>query len=465
MSCLSSAADWLAAGPCAYCVAAWLLPLLVLLLPAAAAAAGLALAFFLAAISISKEAKTMKLPNRFPTLSPPPAEGVGSMLPRLVGPVPMLPRLLFRTAAIGACLLYAVRQAWLARQRAMRRLLFRARPPCNFVQSMLDKTKKPAGMSFVDFMYDCFKRDVAVGEVSNSDVSSSHVNYAGGRGTLRVMTFNVHFFQQGFSGKCFGDSMDDVMSILKRVNPDVLMLQEVPPSLLEPLRARLKATCGLSFSNVIAAGSADVHILDPAVGVYPNERLHVVLASRVPFARCAAVPMLDGNAAFAELCLDAAGKRTALLYCLHLSVRCEASKRRDEVAAVLEHAKALGGGGGGGDGSGRLTLIAGDFNQPNASDYPEAEWAAIADDMTRAKLDLDDGAMACLRAAGFVPTFEAAKNPRPLPTTTAWNGALVDYIYTNNQPRRHHVEVDATYVYHTLASDHLPLVCDLVVSE
>ena len=30
---------------------------------------------------------------------------------------------------------------------------------------------------------------------------------------------------------------------------------------------------------------------------------------------------------------------------------------------------------------------------------------------------------------------------------------------------RHHVEVDATYVYHTLASDHLPLVCDLVVSE
>ena len=107
----------------------------------------------------------------------------------------------------------------------------------------------------------------------------------------------------------------------------------------------------------------------------------------------------------------------------------------------------------------KLTLIAGDFNQPNEGDYPAAEWAKIAEDMTRAKLDLDDGAMERMRSAGFVPTFEAADSPSPRPATTAWNGALVDYIYAN---RPSHARVRSTVAYHTLASDHLPLVGDLV---
>ena len=53
--------------------------------------------------------------------------------------------------------------------------------------------------------------------------------------------------------------------------------------------------------------------------------------------------MLDGHAAMAEVDLAAysnavATTATALIYSVHLSVRCEATKRRDEIDAVIEHA-------------------------------------------------------------------------------------------------------------------------------
>lgn len=337
-----------------------------------------------------------------------------------------------------------------------RRRTYHARPPCAFVQWMIEGGPKPKGLSFKDFMYDCFKRDVAKGEAANAQIPP-HFAFDAARQqrTLRVMTFNVHFFQKGFSGVCLGDATDEVMDAIERSNPDVLMLQEVPPSLLDSLRKRLHV---LGLVYFVAAGSADVHILDPSVGVFPNERLHVAVASKLPFRRNGAAPMLDGHAAFAEVALDAT--TSALLYSVHLSVRCEATKRRDEVAAVVEHARTHGM-------PHVLTIVAGDMNQPNEADYPEQEWAAIADDMRRAKLDLSDGAMECMRAAGFEPTFDMAATARPLPATTAWNGALVDYIYVSKREATLwggglQTRVEGTWAYHTLASDHLPLVADVI---
>ena len=336
-----------------------------------------------------------------------------------------------------------------------------ARPASAFVKWMLDGSpSRPAGMSFKEFMYDCFSRDVKAGESANAAIGT-HAGFSASTRQLRLMTYNVHFFQRGFSDVIKGDTLEEVLSIVQEANPDVLMLQEVPLSLIPKLQQRLAA---LGMPHGVSAGSADVHVLDPSVGVYANERLHVYLASRLPFRRSAAVPMLDGHAAFAEVELSPAdGTSTikqkassALVYSAHLSVRCPSGKRREEVSAVLGHAQSLGE-------PEKLTLIAGDFNQANEADYPPAEWAAIAEDMKRAKLDLNDGAMDAMRAAGFVPTFEAAVRPAPLPATTAWNGALVDYIYINHPASRGHARVLATRALHTLASDHLPLVCDVVI--
>ena len=41
-------------------------------------------------------------------------------------------------------------------------------------------------------------------------------------------------------------------------------------------------------------------------------------------------------------------------------------------------------------------------------------------------------------------------------------GALVDYCYTNAQAQKT-LKVEASYTYHTLSSDHLPLVVDFRV--
>ena len=134
--------------------------------------------------------------------------------------------------------------------------------------------------------------------------------------------------------------------------------------------------------------------------------------------------------------------------------------------------------------------MGGDFNPPNQEDYPAEEWAAIAADMTRANLPLTDGVRAELRRAGFLPSFELPVEPSlaarggggesseggtsaptrpPLPATTAWNGAVVDYLFaqqsSSDRPPPTALEHEATYVHHTSVSDHLPLVVDFRISK
>jgi len=241
-------------------------------------------------------------------------------------------------------------------------------------------------------------------------------------------------------------------------------------SLVSPTQARLGA---LGYNYSVAAGSADVHTLPATHPRFSNERLHVMLLSKLPLRQASAVPMLDGNAAFADVHLPAAmtGAKedlSVMAYSVHLSVRCKPAKRQREIASVLAHAKHMIKRQTGqlAHGKSPLVLIAGDMNQPNANDYPAAEWQVIKDDMAEAGLSPTDGVMPMLRSAGFTPSFEIALNRRPLPASTAWNGAVVDYCYVRRaQPAsKTNFEVEASYAYYTTASDHLPIVTDFVVS-
>ena len=262
-----------------------------------------------------------------------------------------------------------------------------SRPASAFVQHMMDGAKKPAGVSMKDFMYQCFQKDVARGMATENPAIPPHSGFVGSsraalasQQRLRLVSFNVHFFRSGFSAVELAVTFDDVLSIVAELSADLLLLQEVPKSAVPQIEKRL-ASAG--FPHCVAAGSADAHVL-PAEQSYPGERLHVVLASRLPLLRHAVVPMLDGHAAFAEVDLGAATSsakepKSALLYTLHLSVRCEASKRRDEVDAVLRHAASLtntstAAGETAPASDSAPILIAGDFNQPNEIDYPAEEW-------------------------------------------------------------------------------------------
>ena len=334
-----------------------------------------------------------------------------------------------------------------------------ARPAACFVQGALERLPPPPGTSQKERMYECFRIDVERGRrLENPQIPPRRggFNAAG----LRMTSFNVHFFRSGYSSVELADSFEEVIAVITELNSEVIMLQEVPQSLVEETRRRLR---NLGYEHSVAAGSADVHVLPASSAGFPGQRLHVLVASKLPLLQSAAVPMHDGHAAMVEVDMSsyrAAAAPSLLVYSVHLSVRCNATKRRDEIVAVLRDAatrqRAASGA--------RPVIIAGDMNQPNAADYPTAEWDAMAVDLLQAKLPLSDGVMDALRARGFVPTHEAALVRRPVPATSAWNGALVDYCYIDSRGLQRELRVEASYVFHTLASDHLPLVVDFLPS-
>ena len=47
---------------------------------------------------------------------------------------------------------------------------------------------------------------------------------------LRVMSFNVHFWQRGYSSRLHGDNQEACVEAVRRHQPDVLLLQEVVPT-------------------------------------------------------------------------------------------------------------------------------------------------------------------------------------------------------------------------------------------
>eukprot|EP00937_MAST-01D_sp_MAST-1D-sp2_P007460 g7460.t1 len=299
-----------------------------------------------------------------------------------------------------------------------------------WTRHLMSGNKKPAGMSFKEFMYECFRRDVERGRARNADIPRRpHA-----RSALRVVTFNVHFLSAGYSGVVLRDSEDDVLGVIRELDADVLLLQEVPASRVRPLARRLARELG--YAHSVAAGSADVHVLDKAIARHGGERLHAQLFSRWPLRGSAAVPMgSSGHAAYAEVLLprgpaaaEGAARGAAegpavpvAVYSTHLSVRCPPEARRDEMRALLRHAAVRA--------AARptvaATIIGGDLNQPSREDYPADEWRAMADDMARAGLPLDDGVRAALRADGFAPSFDVCRTSR-VPATSAWNGALLD---------------------------------------
>lgn len=264
-------------------------------------------------------------------------------------------------------------------------------------------TSKPKDLAFKDWMYSCFENDVAIGarRWNNKIPTQTPFHTAGfnpGEGNLRVVTFNVHFFRVGFSSfvkEIDGDSLETCLEVIAALSPDVLLLQEVPASLVETVSARLVA---MGFPHSSFAGSADVHVLPSDFRHFPSERLHVGVAIRgssgsgssssahdgatttttagtaapaattVSVVESGAVPMLDGHAAFMEVEFEqqqqqqenhhhpagdqsspppsslAQGattptkkKQRLLCYSVHLSVRCPAEKRKREAGAVAAH--------------------------------------------------------------------------------------------------------------------------------
>ena len=100
----------------------------------------------------------------------------------------------------------------------------------------------PKGKGVQEEMYKAFLRDVSRDATRNaaipSRLSSHGMRLAAfnvptpprlPRG-LRVMSFNVHFWQQGYSNRLRGANQKACVELVRRHAPDVLLLQEVVPT-------------------------------------------------------------------------------------------------------------------------------------------------------------------------------------------------------------------------------------------
>lgn len=340
--------------------------------------------------------------------------------------------------------------------------------------SVADGSPPPQGKQL---MYQCFLDDVAASVPSNAAIPKR--NGTRPPRTLRVMTFNVHFFQRGYSGEEHGDNRTCINQIVGHLKPDVIFLQEV---------VAMDVSCGDGGSTVVDAASikaifnpalgynfatfalaSDCHVLPDSVCCAPGQRLAVAIASRIPLQSCAPVALgggTNGNAASAVLKIDEG--LTLGLYTAHLSVRCaNASTRREEVCGVVAHAEeALA--------SARIDecLFGGDFNQPVCRDYEPEVWTCMVQDMESAGLPLSDGVAELLRDGGadaeagvWVTSFDDAESRTP--PISAWNGTTVDYIYRRKK-KNSTFTCTGSWIWYgggdssdlVPPSDHLPIVCD-----
>ena len=413
--------------------------------------------------------------------------------------------------------------------------------PSGWALEITDRTTHgvalPRGNACQEMMAELFRKDVSAREHRNAEDVPVHealldqlrepslqdgvaVETAAPPITLRILTWNIHFWREGFSHRELGDNRAGVEAVLRAVNPDVVLLQEVvlpdelrrgdataegiPACAATPRGTSADAAAllrmldpSLGFRYAAAAPDADGHVMEENIASCAGMRTAVVMLSKLPIENGGgeAVPMggdSNGHSVYGVISLPLRGspgkspgseysRRRLGVHSVHLSVGCAPSLRQRELAGVVRHAEraVL-------HGDVEGVLITGDFNQPTARDYDDETWSALALDMRGAGLPLSDGVAQMLRdgdgiSSKWISAFdEVTSNP---PSSTAWSGASVDFAYRLKEcdvaveggiveaaavATVATVQADAWRVvgawpWYSTASDHLPLVVDLAL--
>ena len=319
---------------------------------------------------------------------------------------------------------------------------------------------------------------------------------------LRLVTFNVHAWRDANHD----DNFVRLIELLKSLEPDVLCLNEAlhpfvgPPTddpywqIVRERRGhsyvpserstpeddanylcRLAAALDLPFSTFCGAAGADaepVAFRKSFFGQYPfgNAILsrHELSDVRHELLRVGPADLTVGTQSRTEDDLEYRGVITArvslpnggsLGVCVtHLDHKAEELRER-QIGEVVNHCRAAFGD----DESLVPHIICGDLNTFDACDMSDAMWRGISELYASKGWPPPHAASlvrAVLREAGYVDAFalRAEGEAHELPPRTCWTQTRLDYVMVRGEVAvRSHATVESD------ASDHLPVVCELVV--
>lgn len=236
------------------------------------------------------------------------------------------------------------------------------------------------------------------------------------RSQVRFATFNVHYWTDLFEQRNFQGQLE----VIGAVDADVFALQEVS----------LDSTWGVSTTNFVREASRLAYKMQfcQAARVYHGPFGNSIL-SRLPSvatSKSFSLPpeVREGRCATRVTILMPDGGALSV-YSIHLDVfDSSGGARLLQIQRVLKEAETD---------PAFAKIIMGDYNEARGGKVTEE-----------------------LEARGWSTSFAALNVPAP--KTTVWAGKEIDFIYLSpGFPYR----IRGTYVWHTAASDHLPVILDV----
>lgn len=275
-------------------------------------------------------------------------------------------------------------------------------------------------------------------------------HYTGDKKIFRVMTYNIHYWTDPFRQPSF----DRILEVIREINADVLILQEVIPQPGFGASEREAKGFWKKFEEL----GYRYHFFKEAVflGVPFGNAILV----KYP-VKCESEGIFEEKFGqprsylFTKIVLP--NKKTVSVCGTHLDVYDEtgAARKRQivELTKIIAEEQ-------------ENIVLGADFNEVRKQDYQyqvdgKTVWDLLtADFKNRTGLEfVPTEVHDYLAKNNFIDSF--SKMHQPLPRFTVWSGTMVDFLYLKNW----NLPIVGCYVYYSSASDHLPVIMDIDISK
>jgi len=281
--------------------------------------------------------------------------------------------------------------------------------------------------------------------------------------TIRIASYNIHFWckpgvlpfnyatgKNRHNLQDIEDNFENVLSVIKNINADIICLQEVlmfnPPIIKNELKK-------LGYNYVSFFDEAD----------WAGSILCVAIASKYPFhkepfGKTFAIDKTSSAHPFEKHCFLSAtvslpNNKKITAYTSHFDCFDDSETiRYEEVKEIIEDC----------DLSTDNCFICGDFNAVRSRDLQyvvnnQTAWYWLNhDNINRTKNPTQTKALSLLETHEFNDCFSNANIG--MPKFSVWNGTMVDFIFLN---KHWSFPISGCYFYYTSVSDHLPVVLDI----